>query len=251
MNSGSAAPGPKTSNGRRSFRAAAVVLVGLVHAAAFLALGVGQGVTPPAVPEPFVVDLIPPPPLPQPDPPPPPPEPEPAPDPGGGAPAQASRVYRAPTPPPPVPELPIAPPVPAPEPELTVGAAPRSDPEPGLGQGGIGEGQGSGVGDGDGPGRGSGPAFIRGATNGQILSQMPRELQRRRGPARSAVSCVIRRDTRLDACTIVSEQPAGLGYGAIAIRVAEAYFRFRPPSRGNGEVIEGQRVTINIDFPSR
>lgn len=148
-------------------------------------------------------------------------------------------------------ELPIAPPTPAPEPELKVGMAPRTDPAPGMGQGGQGDGRGTGIGSGDGPGQGSGPRFVRGATNGEMLSLMPRELQRRRGRASSAVHCLIRADTRLESCQVVSEQPAGMGYGPIAIRVVETYFRFRPPTDGAGRPIEGQGVTLTIDFPSR
>ena len=193
------------------------------------------------VDDPFVIELLPPPP--RPEPPSPPPAPQPTPQAGGGAPATASRVHRSPTPPPPVVELPIAPPTPAPEPELTVGAAPRSDPTPGLGQGGQGDGRGTGIGSGDGPGQGSGPRFVRGASNGEIMSMMPRELQRRRGEARSAVRCLIRPDTRLVA--------AGMGYGPIAARIAEAHFRFRPPTDGAGRPVKGQGVTITIDFPRR
>lgn len=145
----------------------------------------------------------------------------------------------------------MAPPRPAPEPDPTLGVAPKSESLPGLGQGGRGDGQGTGRGSGAGPGQGSRPAFVRGATNGEILSQMPRELQRRRGPARAAVSCIIRADTRLTDCAIVNEQPPGLGYGEAARAVVETYFRFRPPTDSSGAVIEGQRVSVNIDFPSR
>lgn len=249
MSSGSAVTRSKTANGRRSYRAATVLLVGGIHLGLFAALGLsGQGPSVVPEPAPIVVELLPPLSLPEP---PPPPAPQPTRQSGGGAPATASRLHRPPTPLPEVIELPLAPPVPAPEPELTLGTAPRSDPAPGLGQGGIGDGRGTGLGSGDGPGQGSGPRFVRGATNGEILSLMPRELQRRRGQARSEVRCQIRPDTRLDACTLVSEQPPGLGYGAIAVRVVESYFRFSPPTDGAGRPVSGTGVTVTIDFPRR
>lgn len=240
----------KSTNGRRSYRAATVLLVGLVHVGLFALLSLSGAVPPaPVASPPIVVELVPLPP--RPEPPPPPPAPQPTPRSGGGAPATASRVHQPPPPPPEKVELPIAPPTPAPEPELKIGMAPRSDPSPGMGQGGQGDGRGTGIGSGDGPGQGSGPRFVRGASNGEMLSLMPRELQRRRGRASSEVHCLIRPDTRLESCRVVREQPAGQGYGQIAIRVVETYFRFRPPTDGSGRPVEGQGVTLNIDFPSR
>lgn len=218
--------------------------VALAHVGLFALLGISGA--PPAPPEflaPVQVELfelVPPPP-------PPPPDPEPAPDPGGGAPAAASRVNRPPHPPRVPPEL-ITPPTPAPEPTLIVGASPTATLNAGLGQGGEGTGSGSGRGEGDGTGEGSGPLILRGASNGEILAFVPPEARRRRQAGRSAVSCLIRVDTRLEACRIVHEQPDGWGFGEAAVRIAERHFRFRPPTTVSGRPVEGFRVTVTVNF---
>ena len=180
--------------------------------------------------------------------PPPPALEEPAREAGGGAPAAPS-VVRTPPDPPRRPDAPVAPPMPAPEPATTViGAAPTTDPSPGMGQGGTGTGSGGGSGSGAGPGSGGAAAFVRGASNREILPLVPPEARRRRIAGRSEVSCVVRADTRLEACRIVREQPAGLGFGDAAIRVAEGYFRFRPPTDASGRPVEDFRVIVSVPF---
>ena len=219
--------------------------VALAHAGLFALFGLtGAPPAPPAILAPIEVELF----QPAPPPPPPPPDPEPAPEPGGGAPAAASRVNRPPEPPRVPPELPVAPPTPAPEPTVIVGASDKAGPEPGLGQGGQGTGTGSGTGAGDGPGAGSGPIILRGASNGEILAFVPPEARRRRIPGRASVNCVIRSDTQLEACRVVDETPAGLGFGEAAVRIAETHFRFRPPATAAGRPVQGFRVTVFVQF---
>lgn len=180
---------------------------------------------------------------PVPPPPPPPPPLKPTPDPGGGKPAAPSRIHVTPKPPPKA-ELP-APVARAPEQPLVIGMAPIASPTPGMGQGGTGNGTGTGDGDGEGSGSGGiGPRFVRGATQAEIFNVIPRG--RRQG--RGSVNCVIRLDQRLDSCRIVDETPPGQGFGAAAVTVAEAYFRFRPPMSASGRPVEGQRVTVFVQF---
>ena len=237
---------PPSSPHRRAGRAVAVALVVLVHAGLFAAIGMGRVesiVLAPAAP--IEVELF------RPVTPPPPPPPPPAPaevDPGGGAPAAASRVHVPPRPPEVPPELPLAPPTPAPAPTLIVGASPTATLNAGLGQGGRGTGTGSGTGEGDGPGSGSGPIILRGASNGEILDFVPPEARRQRRSGRSAVNCLIRADTRLEACRVVDEQPGGFGFGDAAVRIAETHFRFRPPTTASGRPVDGFRVTVTVNF---
>ncbi len=218
----------------------------LAHVGLFALLGlIGAPPAPPAMLAPISVELFE---LPAPPPPPPPPDPQPAAEAGGGAPVAASRVNRPPDPPRVRPELPVAPPALAPEPTLVVGASDKAGPDPSLGQGGQGTGTGSGTGEGDGPGSGSGPQILRGASNDEILAFVPPEARRRRIPGRASVNCVIRPDTRLEACRVVEETPVGQGFGDAAIRVAETHFRFRPPTTAAGRVVEGFRVTVFVQF---
>ncbi|MBX9614559.1 MAG: energy transducer TonB [Caulobacteraceae bacterium] len=225
-------------------RAGAFALVCLVQAALFAAIGLDRVQTIVAVPPPPVsVELVRPvPPVPEP-----PPQPSAIEPPGGGAPAAPSRVHVTPTPPEVPPEL-IAPPTPAPRPAPVVGAAATASLNAGMGQGGQGAGTGSGTGEGDGPGSGSGPLILRGASNGEILAFVPPEARRRRQSGRSAVSCLIRSDTRLEACRVVDETPGGFGFGEAAVRIAETHFRFRPPTTASGRAVEDFRVTVTVSF---
>ncbi|WAC61142.1 hypothetical protein [Brevundimonas sp. SL130] len=45
---------------------------------------------------------------------------------------------------------------------------------------------------------------------------------------------------------MVSESPAGFGFGAGGLAVS-SYFRFQPATE-NGRPVEGQPVTVGIDF---
>lgn len=222
-----------------------MALVVLVHAGLFAAIGMGrvETIDTPG-PTPIDVELL------RPSrPPPPPPPPAPAVvDPGGGAPAAPSRVHLTPTPPERPAELPVAPPTPAPAPALVVGASPTASLNTGLGQGGEGSGTGAGTGEGDGPGSGAGPMILRGASSGEILAFVPPEARRQRRAGRSAVNCVIRPDTRLEGCRVIDESPAGFGFGAAGVRVAETHFRFRPPTTASGRPVNGFRVTVTVNF---
>ncbi|WP_372708155.1 energy transducer TonB [Brevundimonas sp.] len=222
-----------------------VASVTLAHLGAFAMMGrAGQPLDYPIPPPTISVELFSPVP-----PPPPPPPPKPAQVAGGGAPAAPSRVHVTLKPPPTPPEL-VAPRVPAPKPDPNlVGAAPISSGAPGLGQGGQGTGTGSGTGDGDGPGSGgSGPLILRGATQAEIFSVTPPAARSARRSGRGSVSCVIRVDQYLDDCRLVDETPPGFGFGEAALRAAPAFFRFRPPMTASGRPIEGQRVTVFVQF---
>ncbi|ADL00840.1 energy transducer TonB [Brevundimonas subvibrioides] len=234
---------PATPKSARRWRQGGIVLgVVALHAGLFALSGLGHVPPPVVIQTPINVQLVE---LTPPPPPPPPPEP-PAPDAGGGAPAAPSVVRVTPRPVP-QPELP-APPRPAPAPALIVGASDQPGTVPGFGQGGQGNGTGDGEGEGDGPGSGSGPIILRGASNGEILGMVPPEARRRRVAGRASVNCVIRPDTRLEGCRVVSESPQGLGFGDAATRVAETYFRFRPPTTASGRSVEGFRATVVVLF---
>lgn len=231
---------------RRLVRLGVVLAVALVHVGVFAAIGLQQTkVLKVPMLAPIQVELFPPF---VPPPPPPPPERPAAVEPGGGAPAAPSRVHVTPTPPERPPELPVAPPTPAPVQSVTIGASPTATLNSGLGQGGEGTGAGSGRGEGDGPGSGSGPMILRGASSNEILAFVPPEARRQRRAGRAAINCVIRADTRLDQCRVVSESPSGFGFGDAGVRVAETHFRFRPPTTASGRAVEDFRVTVTVNF---
>lgn len=233
----------------RRLRNAGIVaaIVGL-HLAVGVVVGRGGPGGPLAIPIPPIEVLLVRPPVPPPPPPPPPPE-QPVRSQGGGAPAAPSRVHTPPPPPIPQPDPPPAPREQAPEPALTVGVAPIASDTPGMGQGGRGNGTGTGVGDGDGPGSGIGPMILRGASAREISEETPRELRRRARNVDVTVNCQIRLDERLEACRVVEERPAGQGFGAVAVRIAEGRFRVRPARSASGAPVAGGRITIGVIWP--
>ncbi len=218
-----------------------VVGVSLAHLAVFTVMGRADAPLPPPE-QPPTVSVF----LYRPPPPPPPPPVAPARTQGGGAPAAPSRVHLPLKPAERPPEL-VAPPVPAPEPALVVGAAPDAGPTPGMGQGGEGTGSGTGRGAGSGPGDGGTRArLVRGPGNDQIARVYPRAALSARQGGRGVITCVVRLDTRLDNCRLVSETPPGQGFGQAALAAADE-FRFQPPTR-DGRPVSGQEITVGVDF---
>ena len=232
-------PTPEKTRLRRWRMAGIFVAVAVAEIGLFLLLGRvrGPAQTPVVEPPPFEVVLY--------DPPPPISNEALAPETGGGAPAAPSVIHTPPHPPKDRPREVPAPAVKAPEPAPVVGIAPAPSPQPGFGQGGQGTGSGSGVGSGNGPGSGStGPRLVTGPTIGQIRANHPSNARSRYG--RVELSCIIRLDSRLDGCRVVDESPPGMGFGAAGLQVS-GFFRFQPPTE-DGRPVEGQRVTVGVDF---
>lgn len=166
---------------------------------------------------------------------------------GGGAPAAASSIRLAPLPPEPVVEL-TAPSQPATLQPAVMGLASEAAPNPEQGSGLDGQARGEGSGDGDGPGRGAiPPMLLRGATAAELLSVVPQAARRARQAGRASVNCAIRLDERLEDCRIVSESPLDFGFGEAGLQ-AVRFFRYRPPATAGGRPVEGQRVTITVQF---
>ncbi len=63
---------------------------------------------------------------------------------------------------------------------------------------------------------------------------------------RAVIQCAITDEARLTDCVIISETPAGAGFGQASIRAASK-FRMRPKP-GSGTAQAGQRVTIPINW---
>lgn len=239
-----AAPTPSArTRGRVMARAGVVGAVVAAHAGVFALISLRADPPTPALVPAIEVELVRPI---APPPPPPPPVVEPTIEPGGGAPAAPSVVHRPPPPRPEVPRELVAPPRPAPAPELIVGASPLPGLTPGQGQGGEGQGTGGGRGDGDGPGSGTGPRFIRGPGSAEITREAPAGLKRARLDVTVALRCVIGLDTRLQNC-VVLRNPSAPEVGQAAIRVAETYFRFAPPT-ANGRAVPGAEMPMFIRF---
>lgn len=64
---------------------------------------------------------------------------------------------------------------------------------------------------------------------------------------RAVVRCNVRSDTRLERCELVSESPAGMGFGEAGLKMAAREFRIRPATV-DGKPEEGTSVTIPMQF---
>lgn len=227
--------------------AGVAISIGLLHLGLFALLGrvhVPTQFTP--LSRPVEVVLVRPSPIPVLPAPPPPRMPSPVA--GGGAPSGPSIVRPArPRPDPTQPEI-KAPPRPAPEQPLVIGVGPSPSPAPGPGQGGQGAGQGGGAGSGVGRGAGDGRfRLLRGPTMGELRRLHPPTAFRQRVGGQATLSCLIRLDTRLEACRVIDETPPGMGFGQAAL-AASVYFRFQPPMR-DGAPVDKQEVPVVVLWP--
>ncbi|HRO32727.1 MAG TPA: TonB family protein [Brevundimonas sp.] len=235
---------------RRRLRTAGFAAVA-VAGHGVLAWWVGQA--PPSVPTPSappILNLILAPPpvrIPPPEAEPPPQEREIEQTPGGGRPAAPSVVRPAVAPD--IPAEVAAPPTPAPEQPLVIGMASDASETPDMGQGGEGTGTGTGHGDGAGSGAGPGgrPVFVRGPDLREIVAHYPPAARAARLDGQASVSCRVRLDQRLEDCRVLRETPAGHGFGAAAVAVAERAFRFRPRTV-RGRPVADAEVVVGVPF---
>lgn len=67
---------------------------------------------------------------------------------------------------------------------------------------------------------------------------------------RAKIECLVRANGTLTGCTIVSEEPAGYGFGEATLQ-ASAYFKMKPKMR-DGASVEGGTVRIPVrwQFPN-
>ncbi|WP_293473820.1 TonB family protein [Phenylobacterium sp.] len=79
-----------------------------------------------------------------------------------------------------------------------------------------------------------------------IAEAYPTAAQRSRLAGRAVVSCWVGVDTRAHDCAVVEETPKGLGFGAAALKVAEA-FRMRPMLK-DCKPVDGGRIVVPIQF---
>ena len=75
----------------------------------------------------------------------------------------------------------------------------------------------------------------------------PPEALRRGVSGTAVVSCRIREDTVLDQCRVLSETPAGQGFGAAGVAAAIAEYRFRP-AMIDGRPDYDLRAVITLNF---
>lgn len=117
---------------------------------------------------------------------------------------------------------------------------------PGDGARGPGSG---GTARGIGPGEGmifARPEWIQMPSEAQMRPYFPLRAVYDRVDGAASLACQVDRHNRARNCRVLSESPAGFGFGVAAVRMSRL-FRIRPP-RVNGRPAQGAWVRIPIDF---
>lgn len=91
------------------------------------------------------------------------------------------------------------------------------------------------------------PDWLRRPDGDTIAEYFPEEATDRTISGKATVICAVRVDTTLADCKLVSERPAGIGFGEAAVRMATREFRMKPQMR-DGKPVEGAEVRIPLVF---
>lgn len=84
--------------------------------------------------------------------------------------------------------------------------------------------------------------------NGQEFASLyPQKAQSPQKGGWAVVSCRAKADGALETCKIAAEAPAGLGFGASAVAMAEKYFKLEPRTK-SGDAVDGGYVHIPIVY---
>ncbi len=87
---------------------------------------------------------------------------------------------------------------------------------------------------------------LRRPTDAETADLYPAEARRHAKQGQAVVSCEIGLSTRLENCTVTSEDPPGFGFGAALLK-ATPYYRIQPPAV-NGEPVPHVKISIPMRF---
>jgi protein TonB len=90
------------------------------------------------------------------------------------------------------------------------------------------------------------PDWLRRPTGEDLARHYPRRALEQELSGRAQIACSVTAAGRLQSCVVVSETPAGRGFGDAALKLSRA-FQMRPQTE-DGRPVEGGRVNIPITF---
>lgn len=90
------------------------------------------------------------------------------------------------------------------------------------------------------------PQWVRRPSAEQLLAAYPDRALEREISGRATLTCGVRADGSMTGCSVVSETPAGAGFGRAALSLSRS-FRLSPRTV-DGAIVEGARVSIPIAF---
>ncbi len=91
------------------------------------------------------------------------------------------------------------------------------------------------------------PDWDRKPSGDQIARYYPDEAVDNSVSGRAAIKCQVTLDGRLINCSVVSESPAGMGFGEAALKMADKEFRMKPGTV-DGKPVDGLWVQIPLSF---
>jgi TonB family protein len=89
------------------------------------------------------------------------------------------------------------------------------------------------------------PEWVRRPTGNDVARVYPLAAQLRNVSGKAQMACQVHADGTLHDCKVVSEEPAGFGFGDATLRLAKD-FQMRPVSAPDG--VEGAQVNIPVQF---
>lgn len=92
-----------------------------------------------------------------------------------------------------------------------------------------------------------GPRFVRQPSREQLMALYPPAAQAAGVEGGARVSCIVQSDYTLDECEVLSEEPAGHGFGEAAIMIMRTHMEVAPTT-GEGTQTVGARVVRGIRF---
>jgi protein TonB len=90
------------------------------------------------------------------------------------------------------------------------------------------------------------PDWERRPSGDDLARYYPSRAQALNKEGRATITCTVTAKGTLTSCSVVSEEPADLGFGEAALRMARL-FRMKPKT-ADGVAVEGGRVTIPLGF---
>lgn len=90
------------------------------------------------------------------------------------------------------------------------------------------------------------PVWRRFPTGADVGRLYPRRAQHQGAGGRAVAECRVTAAGALQACTLISEEPQGLGFGEAALKMA-AKFRMKAKAE-DGRPVEGRRVRVPMTW---
>ena len=91
------------------------------------------------------------------------------------------------------------------------------------------------------------PDWLRLPTGNDVVHYYPEQARLKSIGGRAVISCKVSADLHVEACTVISEDPPGFGFGDAAIKLSKLFI-MKPNGRDGTPAVIGASVTLPIRF---